>query len=148
MQVADVMTRNVQVIFPETPIEEAARLMAECNCGALPVGDGQRLIGMVTDRDIVTRAVACGLGSGTPVHQVMSIEVKYCFEDELLEHVAHNMGDIQVRRLPVLNRSKQLVGIIALGDIALAQDRAGVSAAMRHISESQTQHIYTGSRPH
>lgn len=118
MKVKDCMTREVRTLAPNSPIQEAARLMAECDVGAIPIGDNDRLVGMITDRDIAIRAIGQGKGADTPIEDVMSREIKYCFEDEDLQHVAQNMGDIQVRRLPVLNRDKRLVGIVALGDIA------------------------------
>jgi CBS domain-containing protein len=116
------MTRDVRVATPGQSIRDVAKMMAEIDAGAMPVGENDRLVGMVTDRDIAIRAVAQGKGPDTPVREVMSSEVKYCFEDEDLEHVAKNMGDIQVRRLPVVNRDKRLVGIVALGDIARKED--------------------------
>lgn len=118
MKVKDCMTREVRTLAPDSPIQEAARLMAECDVGAIPIGDNDRLVGMITDRDIAIRAVGLGKDAETPIQEVMTREIKYCFEDEDLQHVAQNMGDIQVRRLPVLNRDKRLVGIVALGDIA------------------------------
>ena len=96
--------------------------MAELGVGALPVADGDRLVGVITDRDIAVRAVAEGKGPHTPVHEVMTPEVKYCFDFEDLELVARNMGDQQVRRLPVLDRDKRLVGILSLGDVATDGD--------------------------
>jgi CBS domain-containing protein len=122
MRVSEAMTRDVRVANPGQSIRDAARMMAEIDAGAMPVGENDRLVGMITDRDIAIRAVAQGKGPDTPVREVMSSEVKYCFEDEDLEHVAKNMGDIQVRRLPVVNRDKRLVGIVALGDIARKED--------------------------
>ncbi|MGH8517705.1 MAG: CBS domain-containing protein [Panacagrimonas sp.] len=118
MKVKDCMTREVRTLAPDRPIQEAARLMAECDVGAIPIGDNDRLVGMITDRDIAIRAVCAGKDADTPIEEVMTRDIKYCFEDEDLQHVAQNMGDIQVRRLPVLNREKRLVGIVALGDIA------------------------------
>jgi CBS domain-containing protein len=122
MRVSEAMTRDVRVANPGQSIRDAAKMMAEIDAGAVPVGENDRLVGMITDRDIAIRAVAHGKGPDTPVREVMSSEVKYCFEDEDLEHVAKNMGDIQVRRLPVVNRDKRLVGIVALGDIARKED--------------------------
>lgn len=122
MRVSDAMTRDVRIANPGQTIRDAARAMAEIDAGAMPVSDGDRLVGMITDRDIAIRAVAAGKGPDTPVREVMSADVKYCFEDEELDHVAKNMADIQVRRLPVVNREKRLVGIVALGDIALNED--------------------------
>jgi CBS domain-containing protein len=92
--------------------------MADIDAGAVPVGENDRLVGMITDRDIAVRAVAQGKGPDAKVREVMSEEVQYCFEDEDLDEVARNMGEIQVHRLPVVNRDKRLVGIVSLGDIA------------------------------
>ena len=111
MRVAEVMTRNVRLIEPNQTIRDAARLMAEMDAGIMPVREGDRLVGMITDRDIAVRAVAQGRGPDTPVREVMTDEVKYCFEDEDTAAVERNMAEIQVRRLPVLTRDKRLVGI-------------------------------------
>ncbi|HLS86054.1 MAG TPA: CBS domain-containing protein [Burkholderiales bacterium] len=128
MQVSQAMTREVRVATPGQSIRDAAKLMAELDSGVLPVGENDRLVGMITDRDIAIRAVAQGKDPTTPVRDVMSSEVKYCFEDEDLDHVAKNMADIQVRRLPVVNREKRLVGIISLGDLAQSQAKAAAKA--------------------
>ena len=93
-------------------------MMAEADCGALPVSENDRLVGMITDRDIAVRAIAAGKGPDTPVREVMSGGICYCFEDQDISEVAANMGDIQVRRLPVLSREKRLVGILSLAGIA------------------------------
>lgn len=128
MQVSQCMSRDVRIANPAQSIREAARLMAELDAGVLPVGDNDRLVGMITDRDIAIRAVAAGKNPDTPVRDVMSAEVKYCYEDEDLDHVAKNMADIQVRRLPVVNREKRLVGIISLGDLAQSEKKAATKA--------------------
>jgi CBS domain-containing protein len=122
MRVSEAMTREVRVANPTQTIREVAQIMSEIDAGSMPVGENDRLVGMITDRDIAIRAVAEGKGPDTPVREVMSKEVKYCYEDEDLEHVAENMGELQVRRLPVVNREKRLVGIVALGDVALNED--------------------------
>jgi CBS domain-containing protein len=145
MKVRDCMTRQVRVVRPDQTIQEAARLMADMDAGVLPVGEGDRLVGMVTDRDIAIRAVGAGKGPDTRLADVMSTEVKYCFDDEDLEHVARNMGDLQVRRLPVMNRDKRLVGIVSLGDIAAGR-RAGADAvgdALGNISRQGGAHSQT-----
>ena len=111
MKVSDCMTRDVKVIAPDTPIREAARIMARNDLGALPVGDNDRLVGMVTDRDIVVRALSDGKGPDTPVRDVMSDGICYCFEDEDLQHVVANMGEQQIRRLPVVDEDGEVVGI-------------------------------------
>ena len=129
MRVSEAMTREVRVANPGESIREAAKVMGEIDAGALPVGENDRLVGMITDRDIAIRAVALGKGPDTPVREVMSTDkVLYCYEDEELERVAKNMGEVQVRRLPVVNREKRLVGIVSLGDLAQKQHRAAGKA--------------------
>lgn len=118
MKVSEVMTREVKIADPSRSIQDAAKLMEKNDCGSLPVGEGDRLVGMITDRDIVIRAVAAGLAPSTPIREVMSRELKYCFEDDEIEDVAENMADIRMRRLPVLNSKKRIVGIVSLGDLA------------------------------
>src|SRR5437763_10551162 len=118
MRVSEAMTREVRVASPGQSIRDVAKIMAEIDAGVLPVGDNDRLVGMITDRDIAIRAVAQGKGPDTPVREIMSEHIHYCYEDEELDDVAQNMGDIQVRRLPVVNREKRLVGILSLGDVA------------------------------
>jgi CBS domain-containing protein len=118
MNVSEAMTPEVRLVRPEQTIREAARLMSELDIGALPVHENDRLVGMLTDRDIAVRAVADGLNPDTPIREVMSAEIMYCFEDQPIEEVAENMSEQRLRRLPVLNRSKRLVGILSLADIA------------------------------
>ena len=131
MKVSDAMTSDVRVVRPEQSISDAAKIMAECDSGALPVTDGDRLIGVLTDRDIAIRAVARQMSPHTTVGEIMSKEVLYCYEDEELEHVAQNMGDLQVRRLPVMDRKKRLVGIVSIGDLSLttSPDITGLAVA-------------------
>ena len=141
MKVREAMTRDVRLVKPEQPISEAARLMAELDIGALPVEENDRLVGMITDRDIAVRAVANGRGPDTPVADVMSREVKYCFEDQTIDEVTQNMGELRLRRLPVLTRDKRLIGILSLGDLAIdegARDEAG--EALGGISRPGGQH--------
>ena len=142
MKVRDCMTRQVRVVRPDQTIQEAARLMADMDAGVLPVGENDRLVGMLTDRDIAVRAVCAGKGPDTRIADVMSSEVKYCFDDEDVEHVARNMGDLQVRRLPVMNRDKRLVGIVTLGDIATKRraDSETVGEALGSISRQGGAH--------
>ena len=118
MKVKDAMTRDVRLVRPNQSIREAAHLMAELDIGCLPVEDNDRMVGMITDRDIAVRAVSEGRGPDTPIREVMSREVKYCFDDQSVDEVTRNMGDIRVRRLPVVDRNKRLVGILSLGDLA------------------------------
>ncbi|OGA76346.1 MAG: inosine-5-monophosphate dehydrogenase [Betaproteobacteria bacterium RIFCSPLOWO2_12_FULL_65_14] len=135
MRVAEAMTRDVRIASPDQSICDAAGLMAQCDAGAIPVGENDRLVGMITDRDIAVRAVAAGKGPNTPVRDVMSTDVKYCFEDEDLQHVAKNMAEIRVRRLPVVNRDKRLVGIVSLGDIALTEGKKLAGEAISGVSK-------------
>ena len=117
MKVSDCMTSDVRIAAPDQTLREAAQAMARLDAGALPVGENDRLVGMITDRDIAIRGVAMGKGPEASIREVMSTDVKYCFDDEDVEDVLHNMGDLQVRRLPVLNRDKRLIGIVSLGDL-------------------------------
>jgi CBS domain-containing protein len=134
MKVSEAMSRDVQLARPDQPICDAAKTMAAIDAGALPVQENDRLVGMITDRDITVRAVAERKGPDTPVRDVMSSDIKYCFEDEDLEHVAKNMADLQVRRLPVVNREKRLVGIVALGDVAMAEGKKVAGKAVKGVS--------------
>lgn len=136
MKICDIMTRNVQTVRPEQTIREAASLMARIDSGALLVEDHDRLVGMVTDRDITIRAVAEGLDGETPVRRVMSGNVRYCFEDEEVQHVAQNMADIQKRRLPVLSREKHLIGVVSLGNIASARSETTSSTVLRGVAQA------------
>ena len=140
MKVSDAMTPDVQLCTPDDTIKDAAQAMAALGIGLLPVTDNERLVGMISDRDIAIRGVGMGRGPEARVGDVMTAEVKYCYDDQDLDEVSANMGHIQVRRLPVLNRSKQLVGIIALGDIALMQSGNGTGAALSRISRPGGQH--------
>lgn len=134
MKVQEAMTTDVRVARPDQSICEAAQMMMECDAGVLPVGENDHLIGVITDRDIAIRAVAENKSPQTPVREVMSKEVLYCFEDEDTEDVARNMGDNKVRRLPVVNRSKRLVGIVSIGDLALTNDPDSTGEALAEIS--------------
>jgi CBS domain-containing protein len=144
MKVQEAMSTNVKLAKPNQSIRDAAKIMADIDAGVLPVGDGDRLVGMITDRDIAVRAVARGLGPETPVREVMSAEVKYCFGDEDVDDVAGNMGEIKVRRLPVLDRNKRLVGIVSLGDIAMTDGPDSAGDAICGISQPGGQHSQTG----
>ena len=144
MKISKVMTRDVRLIEPTQTIREAAQMMAELDTGIMPVREGDRLVGMITDRDITVRAIAQGRGSDTPVRDVMTEDVKYCFEDDDTNDVARNMADIQVRRLPVLTRDKRLVGIISLGDMAVTEGASQAGEAVAGISQPSGQHSQTG----
>jgi CBS domain-containing protein len=148
MRVVDAMTRDVRVANPDQNLIDAARMMAECDAGVLPVGENDRLVGMITDRDIVIRALAQGKTVDTKVREVMSGEVKYCFEEDDVDEVARNMGDLQVRRLPVLNKDKRLTGILSLGDIANTNETHSAADALSGISEPTSQQSGGAQRPH
>jgi CBS domain-containing protein len=119
MQVSEILTREVETIRPETSAREAAQRMRSMDVGALPVCDGRRLLGMVTDRDLTLRILAEGRDpNATPVQDAMTPDVCYAFEDDDVQRAAQIMKDNQIRRLPVVDRDKHLVGILAIGDIA------------------------------
>jgi CBS domain-containing protein len=119
MKVQDVMSRDVDLIDPSVRLAEAARIMREDDVGALPIGENDRLVGMLTDRDIVVRGVAEGRDvAATTARDVMSKGILYCFDDQSVEEAADLMGKQQVRRLAVVNREKRLVGIVSLGDLS------------------------------
>lgn len=119
MKVHEAMTREVKVAAPGDTLAQAAQVMAESDIGFLPIAENDRLVGMLTDRDIVVRGLAAGKTQAAQVRDVMTAEVRYCFEDEDLDEAAQNMGQLQVRRLPVLSREKRLVGVLSLADAAL-----------------------------
>jgi CBS domain-containing protein len=148
-KVADVMTPGAEIARPDQSVEEAAQLMAEVDTGALPVGENDRLVGMITDRDIALRVTAEGKDpKQTQVGEVMTSGVRYCFDDEDVEHVAQNMADQQVRRLMVVNRDKRLVGIVSLGDIATRESPQISGSALRGMSKTgDQQRAHAGDKP-
>lgn len=133
-RVSEIMSTDVRVIEPQQSLRSAAQCMRDLDVGALPVCDGERLLGMLTDRDIAVRAVADGLAPDAAcVSDVMSPDVEYCTADQDTNEVMRLMGDKQLRRLPVIDAQKRLVGIVSLGDMALRQT-AHTDAALREIS--------------
>jgi CBS domain-containing protein len=136
MQLKDVMTTKVQLTDPSAKLKEAAISMRDGDFGLLPVGANDRLVGTITDRDIAVRAVAEGKDPNTTtVGDVMSEGIHYCFEDQEIEEAARLMSEAQVRRLPVLNRDKRLVGIVALADLATeAPASASAGSALTGVS--------------
>ena len=120
MKILECMTRNVRLASPDMTLREAARLMGECDAGVLPVGENDRLVGRLTDRDIAIRGVGQGLGPAAKVGDAMSREVCWCFEDDEVEDALQYMADEKIRRMPVLSRAKRLVGIVSLGDLTEA----------------------------
>jgi len=143
MKVREAMTQDVCLATPEQTICDAARVMAEIDAGALPVEQDERLVGVITDRDIAVRAVAAGKSPETKVRDVMSREVLYCYEDQDLDAVIRNMGTVKVRRLPVLSRDKRLVGIISLADLARQHDATLEEKALRDLSQPGGAHSQT-----
>jgi CBS domain-containing protein len=139
MQVSEIMTRGVEIVTPDASLQQAAAAMEAMGVGSLPVCDGQRLVGTITDRDIVVRGVAAGRSPVDGlVRDCMSDHVAYAYEDEEAAEVLERMKTLQIRRLPVLDRGKQLVGLVALGDIATEPRAAAlgsVGAAVAGISE-------------
>jgi CBS domain-containing protein len=137
MRVNEVMTSGVQIASPEDTLQHAAQVMERLDFGMLPVGENDRLVGTLTDRDITIRAVARGLPPAQcKVREIMTHEVKYVYDDMSVEEAAANMSNLQVRRLPVVDRDKRLVGIVSLGDLALAETEPA-GEALRSISEPE-----------
>jgi CBS domain-containing protein len=140
MKVAECMTRDVTLASPDWTLKEAGVAMAQCDAGALPVSEDDRLVGMITDRDIAIRAVACGKGPDATVREAMTSEVRYCFEDDSADDVLRNMSELQVRRLPVLSRDKRLVGIVSLSDLTRGGETRGGGAALGQIARPGGEH--------
>jgi CBS domain-containing protein len=135
MLISEVMTRDVKLASPSDSLQRAAKLMEDDHFGSVPVGENDRLVGMLSDRDIAIRGVAHGLSPTATVREVMSDEVKYIFDDETVDDAARMMAKLQVRRLPVLNRDKRLVGIVSLGDVALSKAKPA-GDALKSISKA------------
>lgn len=135
-QIADVMTRGVRTLSPHDSVISAAQAMEEMDVGVIPVCDGDHLVGMITDRDIVLRAVAHNCANEqTTLGHVMTAEPCWCYEDQSVDDVIEAMRGAQLRRMPVVDRSQQLVGIISLGDLAVKADEAKAGEALEQISE-------------
>lgn len=140
MKVSEAMSRDVQIASPDQTIQAAAQLMADIDAGVLPVGENDQLVGMLTDRDIAVRAVARGRDPHTKVRDIMTAEVKYCFEDDDADKVCSNMAEQQIRRLPVVNREKRLTGILSLADLATSDGGNGSGKALSGISQPGGRH--------
>ena len=132
MQLKDVMSRDVKLVTPETTIREAAQQMRDGDFGMLPVAENDRMIGAISDRDIAIRAIADDKGPATTVREVMSEGICWAYEDDSVEQAATIMSERQVRRLPIVNRDKRLVGIVSLGDFAV--DSADIEPAAEALS--------------
>jgi CBS domain-containing protein len=135
MKVTEAMSRDVRLASPDERICDAARTMGDIDAGAMPVGENDRLVGMITDRDIAIRAVGRGMGPDTPVREIMTKDVQYCYDDDDIQEVCAKMADQQVRRLPVINRDKRLVGILSLGDLATGDGADHAGHALGSISQ-------------
>jgi CBS domain-containing protein len=134
-QIKECMTPNCEWVAPETNLTQAAQTMAQQNLGFLPVGENDRLIGMITDRDIVTRAVANNQNpEETQVRDAMSQQTFYCYDDQTAEEICQNMGELQIRRMPVVNRDKRLVGVVSFGDLAQYAETQNVGQAEQQIT--------------
>ena len=132
-QLKDLMSRDVKVVGPDVTIADAARMMRDGDFGMLPVSDNDRMIGTISDRDIAIRAVAEGKGADTKVRDVMSEGIAWAYEDDSVEKAAKLMSERQVRRLPVVDRDKRLIGIVALGDFAV--ERSQIQPAAQALAE-------------
>lgn len=132
--ISEVMTRGVEVVAPQETLQRAAQLMDELNVGALPVCEGTELVGMITDRDITVRATAAGLEpTQHVVREVMTEQTRWCTEEQTTDEVMKQMGEVQIRRLPVLNERGEVVGIVSLGDLAIRQS-AHTDELLRDVS--------------
>ena len=140
MRISDVMTRNVQTVRPDQTAREAASFMLSEDAGSMPVSDGHKLIGMITDRDIAVRGVAKGYGPETPVRELMTDDVICARVDDDVEDVASRMSEAQVRRLPVIDENEQLCGIVSLGDLSRKTDDESAHHALEGVSEPGGQH--------
>lgn len=140
MKVSECMSREVRVAAPDNTIQSAAQIMADIDAGFLPVGNDDRLVGIITDRDIAIRGVAAGRPPETNVRDVMSDEVLYCFVDEDTDAVLENMADVQVRRLPVVDRERRLVGIVSISDLADGGDANLAGEALGEITRPSALH--------
>jgi len=137
MKVSELMTPDVEIVQPDDTLHTAAKMMADLDTGALPVGENDKLVGMITDRDITIRAVAEGRDPDkTTVRDAMSEHIRFCFEDEDTREVSRKMSEWAVRRLPVLNRDKRLVGIVSLGDMATGGADQESKEALEEISDA------------
>jgi len=140
MRISEVMTREVETVRPDQTAQEAATFMLNADAGSIPVTEGDRLIGMITDRDIAVRGVARGHGPDTPVRDLMTSGLICARVDDDVEEVANRMSEAQVRRLPVIDDSEKLVGIVSLGDLSRETDGEVAHEALEGISQPGGQH--------
>ena len=140
MKISEVMTRDVQTVRPDQPVQQAASFMLSADAGSIPVSYGGRLVGMITDRDIAVRGVAKGYGPDTPVRELMTDEIICVREDDDVDDVASKMSQAQVRRLPVIDEREQLCGIVSLGDLSRQADEDSATEALQGVSEPGGSH--------
>ena len=140
MKVSEVMTRDVQTVRPDQPMKEAASSMLSANAGSIPVIDGERLIGMITDRDIAVRGVAKGYGPDTPVSELMTNEIICARDHDDVDDIASKMSKAQVRRLPVIDDQERLCGIVSLGDLSRGADDDAAAEALEGVTETGGDH--------
>lgn len=142
MKVSDVMTPHATTVKLDTTVQEAANMMKSHDIGSLPVTDDEKIKGMLTDRDIVTRCIAAGKDPNTtPARDVMTEHIKYVFEDQDVNEAAQSMGDQQIRRMVVLNRDMRLVGFVSMGDICNKGDDKQIAADLaKSCSEPTEEH--------
>ena len=140
MKVSEVMTRDVRTVSPDQTAKEAASFMLSEDAGSMPVSDGGRLLGMITDRDIAVRGVAKGYGPETPVRELMTDDVICARDDDDVEEVAAKMSRAQVRRMPIIDSNEQLCGIVSLGDLARETQSESAHQALEGVSQPGGEH--------
>ena len=140
MKVSEVMTPNVETVQPDQTVQQAASFMLSADAGSIPVTEGDRLIGMITDRDIAVRGIAKGHGPDTPVREIMTNDIICAREDDDVDEVASKMSEAQVRRLPVIDDDDRLCGIVSLGDLARETSNESAHQALEGVSQPGGQH--------
>jgi CBS domain-containing protein len=140
MKVSEVMTKDIETVRPDQQARDAARFMLQADAGSIPVTDGERLVGMITDRDIAVRGVALGYGPEALVSDLMTSGVVSAHADDAIEEAARKMSEAQVRRLPVIDDQERLVGIVSLGDLARETDEDTAGQALEGVSAPGSQH--------
>lgn len=140
MKVSECMTREVRIVDPAETLQDAARAMADIDAGFLPVGENDRLVGIITDRDIAIRAIGTGRTPDARIRDVMSQEVRYCYEDEDVDDILYDMAEQQIRRLPVVDRNKRLVGVVSISDLATSGETARSGEALCEIARPSGLH--------
>ena len=140
MKVSEVMTREVETVRPDQPVQDAAGFMLSADAGSIPVTEGDRLIGMITDRDIAVRGIAKGYGPDTPVRELMTDDLIVLRVDDDIEEAATKMSQAQVRRLPVIDPDERLCGIVSLGDLSREADTDCATEALEGVSQPGGEH--------